>query len=159
MEEFGRKWVHGITAWQRLENEGWDVTESGCWEYRGSRDGNGYGMVYERRTLRTHRVAFQHYNGEIRPDQIVRHDCDNPPCVNPAHLLLGTKLDNARDRESRNRGVRLRGEEHARTTLTEEDVRYIRTAPGSQQSIAEFFGVHQTTVSNIQRGKTWGHVQ
>ena len=74
-----------------------------CWPWT-SRTARGYGNLYFRgRTQMAHRVAFELANGPIPAGLLVRHTCDNPPCCNPAHLLLGTHRDNAWDRERRNR--------------------------------------------------------
>lgn len=77
----------------------------GCWLWLGGRDRAGYGWVYyDGRTVGAHRVAWEMHSGKSIPEGvIVRHVCDNPPCVNPAHLLLGTKGDNTSDMYKRGR--------------------------------------------------------
>jgi len=69
-----------------------------CWEWNGPRDYHGYGRkTVNRKTVRLHRLAWEWANGPIPPGMFICHRCDNPPCVNPAHLFLGTNLDNVRD--------------------------------------------------------------
>lgn len=79
---------------------------NGCWNWTGRKDKDGYGAIkYRRRSWRVHRMSyFLHTN--IEPTLYILHSCDNPACVNPAHLREGTAQDNARDREERNRGYR-----------------------------------------------------
>ena len=86
--------------WGRIDQGRPDV----CWPWIGATTGsNGYGVLMRRkRSLRAHRLAYVLVHGPITPvNQVVRHSCDNPPCCNPAHLILGTQLDNAADREAR----------------------------------------------------------
>lgn len=76
----------------------------GCWEWQGLRDGNGYGLFgVANRNHGAHRASWEIANGPIPDGLMVRHDCDNPPCVRPDHLRLGTALDNARDAMERRR--------------------------------------------------------
>ncbi len=87
--------------------------------------------------------------------------CDNPTCVNPDHLFLGTYLDNIKDRDSKGRGVR--GEGHPKTCLTNEQVLAIRKSftgsyRGEQAQIARDFGVTSTMVHGIVRRKWWTHI-
>lgn len=83
----------------RLREVGWTVSESGCWEWKGSRNGDGYGLFTATRLgyvgAGAHRVMYECSVEPIPDGLIVRHTCDNPPCVNPDHLLAGTKLDSA----------------------------------------------------------------
>lgn len=80
----------------------WDrktVTESGCWEWIGSKRHFGYGQVYfkGRPGRKAHRVAWERTYGPIPEGMGVLHKCDNPPCINPDHLFLGTPEDNVQD--------------------------------------------------------------
>lgn len=76
----------------------------GCWPWAAGRNDKGYGMFrVEGRDRRAHRIAWTLTNGPIPDGLLVLHECDNPPCVNPAHLHLGTDADNARERDERGR--------------------------------------------------------
>lgn len=92
---------------ETLDDCGWDITEAGCWEWRGDRNELGYGRITLKRKglfkARVHRVMFERYFGPIPDGMIVRHKCDNPPCSNPDHLELGTMADNTRDMMERGR--------------------------------------------------------
>lgn len=92
------------TPWEQR----YDIMPSGCWEWSGARYHHGYGAIrFGGQTRQAHRVAWERVNGPIPKGLIVRHFiCDNPPCVNPEHLLLGTQGDNIRDRYRRARQQR-----------------------------------------------------
>jgi hypothetical protein len=81
------------------------VTESGCWEWDGYRNELGYGIcVLRRQRWRAHRLAWAYVHGPIPDGMVICHRCDNPPCINPDHLFLGTHRDNTADmmRKGRN---------------------------------------------------------
>ncbi len=81
-----------------------------CWEWRGSRNPEGYGNFgLARKTEKAHRVAYRLFNGPIPVGMLVMHKCDNPPCCNPEHLKLGTWQENAQDKEEKGRGNHARG--------------------------------------------------
>lgn len=80
------------------------VTPSGCWEWNGARHRHGHGVVrINSKNHQAHRVAWEQVNGPVPAGKIVRHSCDNPPCVNPDHLLVGTQRDNIHDMIQRGR--------------------------------------------------------
>jgi hypothetical protein len=90
-----------------IEDRLWGRTvqmESGCLEYQGRKVGFGYGqLMYDGRYQVAHRVAYQLTKGSIPAGLVVMHSCDNPPCVNPDHLSLGTVADNNADRDRKGR--------------------------------------------------------
>ena len=147
---------------ERLRHTGWAVTESGCWEWAGSRDNHGYGQVaigrYDPETrvsrpMKAHRAAYSAWR-EDPGDLVVCHACDNPPCINPGHLFLGTRAVNNADMCAKGRNPT--GEFHAGHRLTSEQVAEIRaryTGRGgeTQRSLAAEFGCSQQLISRLVR--------
>lgn len=151
----------GLTADEALRWHGWTVTPSGCWEWASGVNRHGYGRIgMGRKVWLAHRLAYETWAGPIGDGQEVRHVvCDNPPCINPAHLAVGTHLDNMHDAVKRGRLPR--GERHGNARLNADKIRAIRVARGrgeSLRSIAEEFGVDTSTVCAITNGRRWGHV-
>lgn len=137
--------------------------EVDCWEWTGlllKPPHLPYGrLTHKQKFYRAHIVAYQVFNGEVREGQVVRHTCDNPPCVNPHHLLVGTDADNSRDMVDRGRSSR--GELHAHAKLTDEIVLEIRARleSGEQgKDVAARYGISRAAVSRIGSRKTWRHL-
>lgn len=136
--------------WSQVDMDG------DCWEWLGHRQRDGYGTVkYDRETERAHRVAWILARGIIPPGLHVLHRCDNPPCVNPDHLWLGTHLENMRDRDSKNRRRAPVGELNPRAKLTWDDVAYIRSSSEPASRIAARLGLSATCVRDARRGRRW----
>ncbi len=163
---------HGLPA-KPVEQRFWRFVAKGandeCWLWTGAKADLGYGKFYlsrERKGERAHRVAWEMLRGAIPIGLYVLHNCpggDNPACVNPNHLFLGTKRDNSRDMVAKGRNVyRIRiGEANNKARLTSEAVRAIRSAlvsGVSASSLARQFGVHHSTVQRVAAGRTWRHV-
>lgn len=134
-----------------------------CWEWTRFRDKAGYGRIkYLGKIYGAHRVSYTvHYGVAIPHGLVVRHSCDNPPCVNPSHLVLGTDQDNVDDMNRRGRQAIQRGERNGRAKVTEGDVREIRSlysAGASRKEISDKFGISGPTVYNIVHKRTWKHI-
>lgn len=134
-----------------------------CWPWTGGR-ARGYGVVHVNGKARgAHRVVYEMTFGwtvgSIPRHLVVMHKCDNPKCCNPNHLVLGTQEDNNRDRAEKGRTVsHMRpGEDHPSVRLTKEQVELIRstTGHGTGRQLAERFGVAQSTISAIRKGRSW----
>jgi hypothetical protein len=120
-----------------------------CWEWKGFRNTAGYGRGPH--DVPAHRLSWEMHNGPIPDGLFVCHRCDNPPCVNPAHLFLGTAKDNIDDMVRKDRHSK-----HQRpTTIPDEVVRVIRErhAQGgiTQRKLAAEFGVSPAHLSGIVR--------
>lgn len=135
-----------------------------CWEWTASRDKAGYGKISTERDSsprRANRVAWELHHGPIPDGLWVLHRCDNPPCVNPAHLFLGTPRDNILDmhKKGRARISRLAGADSPRARFTREEVAEIRERyRGNHGEIAELareFGVAKGTMHRIIRHKAY----
>jgi hypothetical protein len=148
-----------------------------CWLWIASTKPNGYGQVRRRgRTLLAHRLAYELFVGPIPAGLSVLHRCDEPACVNPAHLFLGTHDDNMADMVAKGRqcrGARMsaalhgkargrtRGTQKPNAKLTDERVRAIRAAYAAgetQTSIAARHSVRQSLISRVVRREAWSHV-
>lgn len=123
---------------------------------------HGYGVLrHEGRIVRAHRLSFCQANGMRLADIAglqVRHRCDNPECINPAHLELGTHTDNMRDMAERGRNRQPKGEGNGRSKLTTAQVAEIRamqSAGGSARGIALRMGLNPSTVWRACKGRTW----
>jgi len=135
----------------------------GCWICISHRANNhGYSYIrHNGKKIYLHRFMYEKHTGPIPPGMCVLHHCDNPACNNPDHLFLGTMADNTRDMINKGRGrYRVsRGVDNGQAKLTEGQVRGICFATGTQQKIAERYGISQMQVSYIKRGERWRHLQ
>ena len=121
-----------------------------CWEWLASKFSNRYGQFkYKRKMWKAHRFAYQLSKGTIPDGMSVRHTCDNPACCNPAHLVIGTHQDNMNDRSQRNRQAK--GESNGFCKFTNDQVRQVFLAKGTQREIAKQFNISNQQVSNIKR--------
>lgn len=169
--------MHGGTAldryWAKVDRRGPDE----CWPWIGYCERYGIFWNGKKRSdgapvmVKAHRWTYEQFIGSVPDGSNVCHRCDNPPCVNPAHLFIGTQGDNIADMMTKGRHGgwsevpserRARGEVNAAAKLTETQVLEIRSryANGgvSQQALADEYGVHQTIVSAIVRRKVWTHI-
>lgn len=144
-----------------LRWHGWGVKASGCWEFRGPRTSRGYGRIrVQGRNTMVHRLAYELWIGPILEGRVVRHKCDNPPCINPDHLLEGLQSDNVNDMIERNRNADFSGDKNPRAKLSWDEIREIRSRQGvSQSKLAEEFGVVQSVIGGIRSGKLWRETQ
>jgi len=181
---------------KRVKTDFWNRVRKtrGCWEWIGNRDRDGYGLLATKTpdgkcgSVGAHRIAWELTNGEIPHKLMVLHRCDNPSCVRPDHLFVGTAADNSADMVEKGRaargdrhGLRLhpqsapagdrngsrtkpeclkRGEQNPASKLTVEQVREIkRTYKKGKHGFAKKYGVSKESILAIIGGKTWVHVE
>lgn len=139
------------------------MVQPDCIETTRARTSRGYGLITVggrgRRMWRHHRYAWTLANGPIPSGLVVMHTCDNPPCINVAHLRLGTHADNIADRDAK--GHTARGARNGNAKNSEETVRQIRARAAAGESgrlIARDLGLNEATVHRIVNRRTWAHV-
>lgn len=132
------------------------VAETGCWEWTASRNRLGYGRITVAGKVElAHRVSFQEFKAIDPNGMSVCHKCDNPCCINPDHLFLGTQLENMQDCALKGRRVYLRGENQSGAKLTRDSVEAIRCSPLSNSALGRELGVSDVLISRIRNGKAW----
>lgn len=139
-----------------------------CWNHK-VMAGKKYGSIYvSGRNVAAHRFSWELQVGSIPNGLLVLHKCDNPACVRPDHLFLGTHKDNVHDMLNKGRGNPLVGSKHQNSKLTERAVIFMRknyitgkdrSFTGNLRELAGKFNVSKMTALNAIRGKTWTHVK
>lgn len=154
--------------------------KTGCWNWTRAHTTYGYGVIrLLKKNIGAHRVSYAQFIGEIPLGMFVCHRCDNPSCVNPEHLFLGTTSDNMRDSSSKGRHKhqkhpevsifnkkgplpwRAYGEGHGMATLDTKTVLKIKSLCDSGMpacKVARIFGRASSTVKRIRSGTTWKHL-
>lgn len=132
-----------------------------CWQWMGWRNAKGYGMFHRHgppphKTLYAHRLSWELANGPVPSGLCVCHRCDNPPCVRPDHLFLGTRTENHADMVAKGRHVRGEGSPSAKLTIKQvRAIRRLLDTGLSHRRLAAMFGVSQPAITHISTGKTW----
>jgi len=149
------------TPEQRFEAK---VDRSGdCHVWTGSKTPDGYGNFHlDGKLEKAHRYAYRLAHGKFEEVWFVCHTCDNPSCVNPDHLFLGTQTHNMRDMISKGRQNSTAGSRNGRAKLDENAIRKVRqfhkSGEMTTRELAREFGTGQTTIAEIVANKTWRHV-
>jgi hypothetical protein len=154
-----RKLTLADRFWSKVDRRGADE----CWPWTAALNEHGYGVMRpggqrSGPTIKAHRVSLMLAGVDI-DGLVIRHSCDNPPCVNPAHLSVGTKADNSADMVSRDRHAR--GSRSGTHKLIEPQIVEIRRraeAGEFHRVLAAEYGVSRPTITDIANGKTWRHV-
>lgn len=144
--------------WSQIDKSG------DCWTWTGRKDKAGYGMMsIKKKGKRCNRFSWEIHHGPIPRGLYVCHSCDNPSCVNPAHLFLGNDADNMHDMiaKGRNKRIGKKGETHHMAKLTEQlvlDIRSEIAKDKKQYELAKQFNVGRCTISLISTNKIWRHI-
>lgn len=144
--------------WARTKRE-----PNGCLEWQGYRTESGYGQVqgFEGKVEGAHRLSYIIAYGPIPPETSVMHRCDNPPCVDPRHLILGTQVENWEDMRSKGRQAGPVGSRNNKAKLQDLDVtriRALRRMGVRVVDLAQVFGITPGAVSHIVTHRTWRHI-
>lgn len=134
-----------------------------CWIWTASFNGLYGQFWYNGKVELAHRASWLIHFGSIPEGLNVLHSCDNPPCVNPGHLLTGLQIDNIRDMDSKGRrgDSSRQGIRNGRSILVDDDVREIRAASYSGEThseIASRYGMSEAQVGFVVRKQAWKHV-
>lgn len=147
--------IQGRSLHRFVEKIGSVEPESGCWLWEGALGSDGYGRVRRRGvTYSAHRFSYELFKGPIPEGLCVMHLCDVPRCVNPRHLVLGTKADNSRDMLRKGR------DGHPVRKLTYEqvvEVREMLAQGATKAAVSERFDICRSTVQDIETGATWSN--
>ena len=134
---------------------------NGCWIWLKGKDKNGYGLMsVNNKSYRSSRITYETFIGYIPPGMLICHSCDNPSCINPEHLFLGSPKDNMTDMYQKNRD-RNTGIKSVVSKLTEENVLEIlkmRKNGDTLEKIAKKFNVTKQTIFSIVHKDNWKHI-
>jgi hypothetical protein len=138
--------------WAKVNKKG----PEDCWEWKASKRSKGYGqLTVNGERWSAHRFSYK-LNVSDPGKYCVCHKCDNPGCVNPNHLFLGTSLENTTDMIAK--GRKPLGENHNSSKLTNRDIYDIRKSALKQSELAKIYGMDQSQISNIINHKQWKHI-
>lgn len=142
---------------RRIENFWAKVDKSGdCWNWTAFKSkGYGYIMCGWKNPVRAHRFSWVLHNGDIPDGMFVCHKCDNPSCVRPDHLFLGTPADNVIDMVQKGRNVSCPGPKNGVAKLTPEQVRAIYLDPRTNKEIGASYGIASSLASFIRQRRLW----
>ncbi len=141
----------------------YNVEEDGCWNCTSHKQNpDGYPRAFRNgKDLLIHKFIYEQINGVVPKGMEIRHSCDNPKCINPDHLLLGTHADNMKDMKERERASRVggpKGEKSYTIKLTKEDVLEIRSHEyyvGLVKQLSQKYKVSESLIRHIRNGTRW----
>jgi len=152
--------------WNKVDKNGPSLKKemTNCWLWKGAIDKSGYGIMcmkkHFKRQTSAHRISWTLINGKIPELKEICHKCDNPRCVRPDHLFVGTHKENMNDRDGKNRNAK--GELNGRSKINSNDVIKIRKLSESglkYTKISNMYKIDRKTVKDIVVRKLWKHVK
>jgi hypothetical protein len=164
----GKTYSQNKAGTKEYISENSEIDINGCWVWKKHKNNKGYGYPgFKGKPILAHRLSYLTLVGEIPNNLFVLHTCDNPLCVNPKHLFLGTNQDNMNDKVNKNRQAK--GENSGRSKLVQREVDEIRTlysaelaerakgrgAQLTQRELAKRFRVGGTEINHIVNNKVW----
>lgn len=151
----------GVPVELRMSGRSVFDVATGCLNWIGSKSMNGYGQIkVNGKQIGAHRVAYELAFGEIPQGMSVMHKCDNPSCVNPDHLAIGTPQDNMDD--MKNKGRSLYGSKNQSAVLSDSDVIEINKMLSNGSKVIDLmgiYGVSKACINRIRSGKSWKHLK
>jgi hypothetical protein len=150
--------VFGKRYWE--DTHFWEVatkhTALGCWEWQRMLTSEGYGQLRVDGKMRlAHRIVYQVFVGTVPDGLLVCHRCDNPSCVRPEHLFLGTRSDNAQDMAAKGRGRCGKFQRRLTAAQVLEIREKYRAGSHRTNELARAYGVDKKTIYNVVRGRSW----
>lgn len=139
--------------------------QSDCWIWIGNKRGNYGSFSVGSRSLGSvlaHRFSWSMYSKQETPKgMVIMHSCDNPLCVNPAHLSVGTYMENTHDmlKKGRHTYIAHKGNDNGKSVLNENIVREIRKSSMNHAQLGRFYGVSASCIRGVRSGRTWSHVK
>lgn len=150
------------TVEERLNRRTVKDAATGCWLWMGATTDKGYGAIQGggrgSKMLLAHRVSYEIHKGPIPSGMLVLHSCDNPQCINPEHLRLGTQSENILEAFAKGRKYApiYKGEANPRSKITAEQARFIKAHPELPHTeLARLFGVSPNCIRGVRIGRTW----
>jgi hypothetical protein len=146
---------------QRISESYIEDKETGCWNWQKKLDKKGYGRIRVKdtnskdRMMLAHRASFEVHHGQIPSSTLVCHKCDNPRCVNPSHMFIGTHKDNSDDKINKGRDRHATGEENGISKINQKTVDEIRASALSLRQLASIYGLSYGHVGKIKRNEFW----
>lgn len=145
--------------WQKVDK----IEEDQCWNWKAQKTKQGYGRFRSHIGSLAHRYSWVIHNRELEDYEtwenkyVIMHSCDNPSCVNPNHLSLGTSKLNAMDRDAKKRHKTnpRKGEKNSLSTITNETAKMVYITKGKHQDIADTYDVSLHIVRDIKCGRRW----
>lgn len=136
--------------WEKVNKQ----SENGCWEWTAGTYTSGYGSFsLNGKSVRSHRLSAEWAGLILTESSVICHRCDNPLCVNPEHLFVGSQSDNMLDKVNKGKSP-----QRLIRHLTDDEVRMVRVMKGQQKDIADHFGVGVSVIADIQHNRTYKDV-